>query len=135
MLGEVIEREKARRRERSLTAWSNLILKLGKTTIHKLFLFLSHRATSKQGRCQEERALGGIDSSAFSLSLLMDALIIVMQGSEFTAVDAIAANYTARVIDSMRLVIYACRLAILRTKGAVLTFLLVEADLQERESC
>jgi hypothetical protein len=34
----------------------------------------------------------------------------------------------------MRLVIYACSLAVLRAKGAVLAFLLVEADLQERES-
>ena len=64
----------------------------------------------------------------------MDALIIVMQGSEFTTGDAVAAYYAARVIDSMRLVIDAGSLAVLRAKRAVLAFLLVEADLQERES-
>ena len=130
MLSEVVEGERAWRRERRLTLRSHLVFNLRQATIHQFLLLLGNGSGSDKSRSQQETALGSIDGARRCGFSGRSRRAGIFQCSEFAGGNAIAANHATTIIHSMRLVVDAGGLAVLRAERTVLALLLVEVDLQ-----
>ena len=131
VLCEVLCRERARRREGSLSRGRHLVFNLGETSVN-LLLLLRECRRGKGSRGNQEGTLAVV---GFLLLLLaVRPCMVVFQCMMVAHADAVAAHHTARSIDGVVFEVDACGLAVLGTKRAVMAFLFVDVDFQPGES-
>ena len=138
----IAEGERTRRHKGRLAFGCSLILYLCQSSVHHLVLLLCQGGSSQKGRGEQE----GTARKTFSvmgligligligLMGLMGLMGLVGQRVVLAGVDAVATHHTTAIVNTVRLIVDAGTLAIPTAQRAVLTFLGIEAYLQQRET-